>query len=171
MKLLSYTLFLASLLASTEARRGGQETVHKFKPCPRPEGDTTSRKNLVPQKEVHLAYDSAEDGAPGSIEMKLLLTNPAVVLEDAEDISGVVCGDGFVNVSFSNQEALTEALEDWTEDKAFILITNHLGNCDSKFERGFFLADGFEANADALTIKVSASKQGLDTIASTSVPK
>lgn len=165
MKLLSYSLFVAGLLTSVEARRGGQETVHRFKPCPRPEGDTQNRKNLVPKKEVHLSYDSAEDDSPGSIDMKLLLNNPAVVLEDVEDISGAACSDGSVTVSFSNREALEEALGDWTEDKAFILITNHLGNCDSKFERGFFLANGLESNFEDLTITVNAAKQGLEQIA------
>ncbi|CAI4217815.1 unnamed protein product [Parascedosporium putredinis] len=173
MKFLSCVSLLAALLASVEGRgRAGGDTTHefrpathKFKPCSRPKKLPGSRKPLIPKKEVHLAYDPVEEGGEGSIDMTLLMKEPAVVLEDVEDIIGTICGKGFIDVSFLSKDAFDEALADWIDNEALIFITNHLGNCDTELERGFFLASGLEPNAETLSIRANAAKKTLETIA------
>ena len=137
---------------------------HNFHPKPRPGFDTTNRANLVPTKDVELAYLCDDDDVPGNINMKLQMNKPAVVLEEVEDVSGAVCGDDFVTVSFKDGDALEEALQDWKDEDmkdGFFIVTNDLGNCDEEFERGFFLAKDVVGDVKGLTITVKASKEGL----------
>jgi hypothetical protein len=142
----------------------GSNVQHKFHPKPRPGFDTTNRANMVPTKDVELAYLCDEDDVPGNINMKLEMNKPAVVLEEVEAVTGAVCGDDYVTVSFKDADALEEALQDWKDEDmkdGFFIVTNDLGNCDEEFERGFFLAKDVVDNMKDMTITVKASKEGL----------
>ncbi|KAJ0157995.1 hypothetical protein CTA2_12568 [Colletotrichum tanaceti] len=106
------------------------------------------------EEEKEKAEEQQQQQQQGSIDMTLAFKNPAVVLEHVDAVSAVVCSDDEITVSFSDADAFHKAVKDWSASSSssssssstdggaggFILITNHLGNCDSEFERGFFLA-------------------------------
>ncbi|KAF9881521.1 isoamyl alcohol [Colletotrichum karsti] len=154
------------IAAKPETLRPAENTTYTFGPSVPPNVDTKDPVNLVPAKNVSLYYSAADSEEQGSINMTLALNNPAVVLEQVDAVKSVVCGDDELTVSFSALEAFDEAVKDWSEsEEGFILITNHLGNCDAEFERGFFLATGLKSNKDDLSITVAASKEELTNIA------
>ncbi|KAJ4421751.1 hypothetical protein N0V82_003595 [Gnomoniopsis sp. IMI 355080] len=72
------------------------------------------------------------------------MDHPAIVLEDVPSIQQVDC-DLFsksIWITFNKTTDFIAVTDHWTSlVDDFVLITNHLGNCDSEFERGFFLAD------------------------------
>ncbi|KAF6825643.1 isoamyl alcohol [Colletotrichum plurivorum] len=149
-----------------ETLRPAVNTTHTFGPTVAPGVNTKDPVNIVPAKNISLYYSATETEEQGSINMTLALNNPAVVLEQVDAVKTVVCGDDELTVSFSDADAFDEAVKDWSEsDEGFILITNHLGNCDAEFERGFFLATGIQHNKDDLSITVAASKEELANIA------
>ncbi|KAL0944692.1 isoamyl alcohol [Colletotrichum truncatum] len=149
-----------------ETLRPAENTTHTFGPSVPPNIDTKDPINIVPAKNISLYYSATETNDQGSINMTLALNNPAVILEQVDAIKTVVCDDDELTVSFSDAESFDEAVKDWSEsEEGFILITNHLGNCDAEFERGFFLATGLKSNKDELSITVAASKEELANIA------
>ncbi|KAK1984727.1 hypothetical protein LZ30DRAFT_585594 [Colletotrichum cereale] len=170
-----------------EKPRPAVNTTHTFGPSTGPGVDTKDPLNIVPATNISLHYGAAAAAAAtpatgamgamgaestetqGSIDMTLAFKNPAVVLEHVEAVAAVVCADDELTVAFSDADAFRSAVRDWTasadEGGGFVLITNHLGNCDAEFERGFFLATGLAADEDALSVTVAASKEELADIA------
>ncbi|KAK2011539.1 hypothetical protein LZ32DRAFT_659541 [Colletotrichum eremochloae] len=156
--------------AQPEQLRPAVNTTHTFGPSTGPKVDTKDPVNIVPATNVSLYYAAAGESAEeqGSIDMTLALSNPAVVLEHVDAIKAVVCADDELTVAFSDADAFHNAVHNWTassDDGGFILITNHLGNCDAEFERGFFLATGLTADEDAMSVTVAASKEELANLA------
>ncbi|KAF3760364.1 hypothetical protein M406DRAFT_353885 [Cryphonectria parasitica EP155] len=109
-------------------------------------GVQTAGRNVVPKKNLSLAWQTPSNDS--AVSVGLTMQNSAVVLEDIDDVSAVDCtGQSSVAVTFNNTEAYTEALSEWSAmNSSFVMITNHLGDCDSELERSFFVTD-----ADALT--------------------
>ncbi|EFQ30558.1 hypothetical protein CGRA01v4_12553 [Colletotrichum graminicola] len=158
------------VVAQPEQLRPAVNTTHTFGPTTGPNIDTKDPVNIVPATNVSLSYAGAGESADqdGSIDMSLAFKNPAVVLEHVDAVKAVVCGDDELTVAFSDADAFHEAVQGWTasaDEGGFILITNHLGNCDAEFERGFFMATGLTADEDDLTVTVAASKEELANIA------
>lgn len=152
--------------AKPETLRPAKNTTHTFGPTIAPGIDTKDPVNIVPAKNISLYYSATETEEQGSINMTLALNNPAVVLEQVDAVKSVVCDDNELTVSFSGSEAFEQAVKDWSEsEEGFILITNHMGNCDAEFERGFFMATGLTQSRDDLSITVAASKEELTNIA------
>ncbi|KAK1714570.1 hypothetical protein CaCOL14_007392 [Colletotrichum acutatum] len=150
-----------------EALRPAVNTTHTFGATPAPGIDTKDPINIVPATNVSLYYAATDTEEQGSIDMKLAFKNPAVVLEHVNAVSNVACGDDELTVSFSSADTFAEAVKDWSDsaEEGFILITNHMGNCDAEFERGFFLATGLTSSEGDLSITVAASKEELTNIA------
>ncbi|OBR12725.1 Isoamyl alcohol [Colletotrichum higginsianum IMI 349063] len=174
-----------------EKLRPAANATHTFGPSTAPGVDTKDPVNIVPAVNVSLHYSAATKAAKtdtadhanadaeieteeeeqqqqGSIDMTLAFKNPAVVLEHVDAVSAVVCSDDGLAVSFSDADAFREAVKDWSEsstDGGFVLITNHLGNCDAEFERGFFLATGLTSDEGSLSVTVAASREELANIA------
>ncbi|KAK1996073.1 hypothetical protein LX36DRAFT_130423 [Colletotrichum falcatum] len=157
--------------AQPEQLRPAVNTTHTFGPSTAPGVDTKDPVNIVPATNVSLYYAGAGESAQqdGSIDMKLAFKNPAVVLEHVDAVKAVVCADDELTVAFSEPDAFREAVRGWTasaDEGGFVLVTNHLGNCDAEFERGFFLATGLAAvDEDALSVTVAASKEELADVA------
>jgi hypothetical protein len=148
----------------------GTNTTSTFTPCAPPNLDLADPVNVVPATTVELFYSpKPEEDKPGSINMTLAMNNPAVVLEYVEAISQVVCDDDMLKVTFDNSQAFDKAVSTWGEEAeaGFILITNHMGNCDVEFERGFFIANGLTSDALKKEITVTAQKEDLEKIAGT----
>lgn len=127
---------------------------------------------FIPQKNITLAWQTPDTESFVSVD--LVMQNTAVALEDVEDLAAVDCiGNHSVAVTFSNAEALDEALAEWSalHDK-FVLITNHMGDCDAELERSFFLADSdtLASFPNNLTIIASAEKSDVVNTASECSP-
>ncbi|KAK2041913.1 hypothetical protein LZ31DRAFT_501626 [Colletotrichum somersetense] len=159
------------VVAQPEELRPAVNTTHTFGPTTAPGIDTKDPVNIAPAANVSLYYAGAAGESAdtqGSIDMKLAFKNPAVVLEHVDAVKAVVCADDELTVAFSDAEAFGEAVKGWTasaDEGGFVLITNHLGNCDAEFERGFFLATGLMADEESLSVTVAASKEELANIA------
>lgn len=99
--------------------------------------------------------------------MNVTMKTPAVILEDIEAITNVLCGTdkGSLTVSFANPTAWSTAIEDWDIGSPLVLITNEDNGCTPDQERGFFITDRVAFDEAKLTITVSASQQKLEDIA------
>lgn len=87
----------------------------------------------------------------------------AVLLETIESLTSVDCAADSVTVSFNSTDNLDTAFDTWSGYSSLVLITNHMGDCDTEFERGFFVADSF-AITDS-TLVASAEKTNVTSIA------
>lgn len=152
----SNTLFAKSMNSS----RVGHEST--LSPITNPDIDTTKLSNIVPCKNVSLNW-----GMEGNsfVNVSLEMTHPTVVLEDIGGIESVDCESGSVSVTFSDKDAFNEALEDWSDDDRFILVTNHLGDCDAENERGIFLAQSITSDSNTLTVVASGEMSDLNNTA------
>lgn len=131
-------------------------------------GVRTAGRNITPKKELSLAWQTPNNDS--AVSVGLSMQNSAVNLEDVEDIVGVDCtGQVSVAITFNNTEAFSEALTTWSSlNDSFVMITNHMGDCDAELERGFFVADSdtlasFETN---LTIIAQTEKSDVANTAS-----
>ncbi|KAF7548515.1 hypothetical protein G7Z17_g7013 [Cylindrodendrum hubeiense] len=152
----SHALFAKSL---NNSRVGHESTLS---PIVNPDIDTSDIKNLVPCKNVSLAWGAQGNGL---VNVSLEMSHPTVVLEDIDDITSVDCESGSVSVTFANKAAFDEALEDWSDDDRFVLVTNHLGDCDAENERGIFLAQSITSDNDTFTVVASGEKSDLSNTA------
>ena len=143
----------------------GSNTTSTFGPVVAPDLDVDDLVNIVPQANVSLYYGSAKDEEPGSINMTLAMNTPTVVLEYVSAITNVDCSDDGLSVTFNDTASFEKAMTEWSGLDDFVLITNHMGDCDAEFERGFFLATDVSAHAPTKTIVVTAAKEELVNIA------
>lgn len=137
-------------------------------PIPNTSRVPTAGRNIAPTSNLNLAWQTPDNASV--VAVALNMQHPAVVLEDVDDVTAVDCtGQASVAVTFDNLDAFDEALSSWSGlNDSFVLVTNHLGDCDSELERSFFVADtdtlaSFEAN---LTIIAKAEKKDVYSTAS-----
>lgn len=131
-------------------------------------GVVTAGRNFAPKKHLNLAWQTPNNDS--AVSVGISMQNTAIVLEELDDVTGVDCtGQASVAVTFSDTEAFNEALTAWGSlNDSFVMITNHMGDCDSELERSFFIADtdtltSYETN---LTIIAQAEKSDLVSTAS-----
>jgi hypothetical protein len=139
--------------------------------------DRADPKNVVPKKNVSMSYGNVEKPLnqtfpasntttqKGAIDMDLVMNHPAVVLDYIDAIASVHCTAGSVTVQFGKSVAFDTAAKTWLSDQAFILITNNMGNCNSKIGQAFYLVDGVATNKEKRSITCYASGQDLADIA------
>ncbi|KAK8117762.1 uncharacterized protein PG998_006043 [Apiospora kogelbergensis] len=139
-----------------------------------PDGlDCSKKENIVPSANVSLYYGAAQgsdfrdtnSNGNGLVNLTLAVSTGAVALEYIDSVSKVDCSDDSLTVSFSDDEAWKAAFDSWSSLETLFMITNHLGNCDVEFERGFFKVDKVAAGASPNTISCSASKEEMPNIA------
>lgn len=137
-------------------------------PLPNTNRAHTIGRNIAPTKNLNLAWQTPDNASQVAVALSML--HPAVVLEDIDDVTAVDCtGQASVAVTFNNTDAFDEALSSWSGlNDSFVIITNHLGDCDSELERSFFVADtdtlaSYEGN---LTIVAKAEKKDVYSTAS-----
>lgn len=130
-------------------------------PIPNTSRVPTAGRNIAPTSNLNLAWQTPDNASV--VAVALNMQHPAVVLEDVDDVTAVDCtGQASVAVTFDNLDAFDEALSSWSGlNDSFVLVTNHLGDCDGELERSFFVADtdtlaSYEAN---LTIIAKAEKK------------
>ncbi|KAA8644258.1 hypothetical protein EYZ11_005903 [Aspergillus tanneri] len=160
-----------SACAANYARANATVT---YGPVAAPNVDTSNPANLIPAANISLYYGSSYDASQskpalssGSINVTLDFAHESVVLEYIDALKTVHCTNESVRVVFEHSEAFQTASESWSLHENLVLITNHLGNCDTEFERGFFKVDSIVSNPSDLSITGNASKQEIQHIANT----
>lgn len=125
-----------------------------------------SLSNVVPQNHINLRY-GLDDNA--LVEIALVMDRSTIVLEDVPSVQKVDCDliSKSVLVTFNDAADFTAVTNQWSalEDE-FILITNHMGDCDTEFERGFFLADVNTMNIMASNMSVHLFAEPTDAASS-----
>lgn len=121
----------------------------------------------TPSTSVQLNWGT-NDTTAAIVQVSLAMNYSSVVLEDIPDVSSVDCDDTSVSVTFSTQNEFDAMQTSWSAlADHFVMITNHVGDCDAEFERGFFLADVETLSFDSNSLTVRASVEKTD-ISSTS---
>lgn len=121
----------------------------------------TAGRHITPKKNVNLAWQTSNNDS--LVTVGLSMQNTAVVLEDISEVVAVDCtGNASVAVTFNTTDAFNEAVSEWSAmNDSFVVITNHLGDCDAELERSFFVADSdtLASFADNLTIIAQAERK------------
>lgn len=123
--------------------------------------DRSDMTHLAPKLIVSTLYASNLTTDNSTINITLQMNHPTVLLENVEHVSKVVCEEASVEVTFNDTLAFGVTLTEWKNDGEFVLITNHLGDCDSAAERGFYLIGGLTWNNDTLTVSANSVKTNI----------
>lgn len=117
-------------------------------------------ETFTPKTEVALPY-----GVNNTNFVNVTLTVPAaVLLESISHLTTVDCATDSVSLTFEDADDVNLAFEQWSAFESLVLITNHMGDCDTEFERGFFVATTY-AITD-LTLVASVEKTNVSNFAS-----
>lgn len=120
---------------------------------------------LQPQTDVNLPY-----GLDNTNYVNVTLTVPdAVLLESITSLTAVDCAADSVALTFNNTNDLSAAYAAWSAYPSLVLITNHLGDCDTDIERGFFVASTF-STSNANTLIAGVQKTDAASLACKSPP-
>jgi hypothetical protein len=112
---------------------------------------------LVPQSNVTLNY-GLNNTAQAALNISLATNYPTILLETIANLTTVDCSSDSVALTFSNAQELANAYAQWSAHDKLLLITNHMGDCDTEFERGFFVAGTYTADASSLTLTATTEK-------------
>ena len=85
---------------------------------------------------------------------------PSIVLEDIDDITSVDCSLNSVTLKFSTATVFTSMQSAWWSIGKFVMITNHMGDCDVELERGMFLVSS--VSFDNRTLIATATSHQTD---------
>lgn len=156
---------LAGLACSVMA-----DNIRQYSPQVNYHLDRSDMTHLAPKLIVSTLYTSNLTTDNSTINITLQMNHPTVLLENVEHVSKVVCEEGSVEVTFNDTLAFGVTLTEWKNDGEFVLITNHLGNCDTAAERGFYLIGGLTWNNDTLTVSANSVKTNITESAGTLTP-
>jgi len=155
--------FAASSNPSSVANSGGNVTLG---PVSNPSCDPSDLNNIVPKSNLSLFYGSNDTSTPDSnAQVSLQMKVPSVLLEEILSVRSVVCSDTGVVVTFDDLAGYEKSMSEWPASGDFVLFTNHLGNCDTEFERGLFLVDGLTFDETTLTVVATAEKSDFQSTA------
>lgn len=145
---------------SLKAARQADDTVNAtvvsnitLSPVPVP----TKPDCLVPQSNVSLDY-GLNNSDLAAVNVTLSTNYPTILLETISNLTAVDCSSDSVAITFTNVQDLNDAYTQWSSQDKLLLITNHMGDCDTEFERGFFLAGAYTTDTSSLTLTATAQK-------------
>jgi hypothetical protein len=163
---ISILAFFALLVSSSADAQRDNRARKRLGPVLRPGSNPSDLTNIVPQKHVVLNY-GANSNSPASslVNVTLSMKYPTVLLEEISSVANVDCTNSSVAVTFSSQVAYERSIADWSADGGFVMVTNHLGDCDAELERGMFLVQSVSWDATAQIVTASASKESITTSA------
>ncbi|GKT44221.1 uncharacterized protein ColSpa_04402 [Colletotrichum spaethianum] len=142
-------------LALAAAGAHAANTTTTLTPILRPECDKKDPANLVPSNNVTLSYGAADSSL---VSVVLAMKYPSVVLEEVAAVAAVVCAGASITVTFNETAAFEQTSQQWQALDDFVMITNHLGNCDAANERGFFMVDTITWDEASLKVVANAHK-------------
>jgi len=123
-----------------------------------------SRARVRPSRNVTFHYGSHDAGAEESvIDVAHVMKYPSVMLEDIDAITKVDCSASSVALTFSNSSTFAYTREIWVGK--FIIVTNHMGDCDVELERGVFIVDSLHFDEIALVITAHSQMTDVSSVA------
>lgn len=146
-------------------------------------GDRPTTSALTPQPNITLPYGSTNNATAGSaallpagaaassppndavVNITLTTIYDGVLLEGIENLASVDCTSDSVRLTFNDTDTLQLAHDTWSSYAELLLVTNHVGDCDTEFERGFFVSSSFEAVEADLTLVAGATKKSVTDVA------
>ncbi|KAJ0120183.1 isoamyl alcohol [Diaporthe amygdali] len=120
---------------------------------------------LVPQTNVSLDY-GLNNTDLAAVNVTLFTSYPTILLETISNLTAVDCSSDSVAITFNNAQDLDEAYTQWSSHEKLLLITNHMGDCDTEFERGFFVAGTYTTDTSSLSLTVTAEKTDVHNVSS-----
>jgi hypothetical protein len=160
---LSLAVAVMLLVVSTECRN--KTTV--FAPALMPHIDRHDLSHIHPSSNVSLHYAS-NTTTSGNTDINITHTMryPAVLLEQIASVSSVDCSAHSVAVTFNDTSIFEATQVSWSGEGTFVLVTNHLGDCDVELERGMFLVKSLSWNNESLVAIASSELSNISTLAS-----
>lgn len=154
----------ASAAPSLKAARQADDTVNAtvvsnvtLSPIPAPPKPDC----LVPQSNVTLDY-GLNNSDLAAVNVSLSTNYPTILLETISNLTTVDCSPDSVAITFNNAQDLNDAYTQWSSRGKLLLITNHMGDCDTEFERGFFVAGTYTADTASLTLTATTEKTDIN---------
>jgi len=85
------------------------------------------------------------------------------MLEDIDAITNVDCSANSVALTFSNSTTFAYTKQMWVGK--FIMVTNHMGDCDVELERGVFLVDSLDFDDTSLVATAHSQMTDVSSVA------
>lgn len=167
----------ASSFPYLQARDTTNATISNITLSPIPSGRWPSDTAVTPQADITLPYSYDNDNSSltasplsdASVNITLTASYDGVLLETIENLVSVTCSSDSVSLTFNDTDTLDAAYSSWSgSDKEVLLVTNHEGLCDTKFERGFFLSSKYTVFESNLTLVATAMQKNMSDVASKS---
>ena len=159
---LSFAVAIAALVVGAECRN--QTTV--FAPAHMPHTDRHDLSHIQPASNITLHYASNTTNAGNAgINVTHTMRYPTVLLEQIASVSSVDCSADSVAVTFNDSTAFEATQTAWSSEGTFVMVTNHLGDCDVELERGMFLVKGLSFNNDSLVVTASSQISNVSSVA------
>ncbi|KAJ5734162.1 hypothetical protein N7493_002948 [Penicillium malachiteum] len=116
---------------------------------------TVAQSSVSPSRHVSLPYQSENSSAVAQVDadFNLLTLN----LEDVASVSSVDCSTTSVTITFSSESAYEDSLSYWPSSD-FLLLTNHLGDCDTDSKRGVYKASSVSFDEDTLSVVATTTQ-------------
>jgi len=134
----------------------GDKTI-VFAPALMPFTDRHDPSNIQPSTNISLHYASNTTSYSNSnINVTHALKVPSVVLENIASVVSVDCTSDSVAVTFNDSSIFELSQRSWNASEPFIMVTNHLGDCDVELERGIFLATSLSWSNESLVCTASS---------------
>lgn len=143
--------------ADTDSSSSSNVTLSPVTAAPSTDGTAA----LSPSVNVSLPYGNSDQAADSVISVDLTTSHSSVLLEAITSVVSVDCATDSVSVVFDNADDLNSAYSEWSSHPLLVLVTNHMGDCDSELERGFFTANSFTADASTLTLVATTQKSSI----------
>jgi hypothetical protein len=143
-------------------------TVAVFQPVPVLGLDRHSTARLAPTVDLPI-LPYASNTSDTLVSVNHTMKYPSILLEGIASVSNVDCSDTDVAITFNDSSVFALTQAQWS-NKTFVLVTNHLGDCDAELERGFFLVDGVNWDNSTLIATATSTKSNINTTACTFFP-
>lgn len=127
-----------------------------------PDAAPTGLDSIVPQPNITLNYGL--DNSSATVNVTLITNYDGVLLEAIANLSTVDCSSDSVSITFTNAAYLAAAHTSWSSYDKLLLVTNHVGDCDSEFDRGFFVSSTFQSFESNLTLIAGVQKVNVSDI-------
>lgn len=123
---------------------------------------TGSDSTFQPKFNVTLPYGQTNESL---MNVDLTTSYASVLLESISSLTSVDCSSDAVSLTFDNVQDLESAYSEWSSHPLLVLVTNHMGDCDTELERGFFTASSYVIDESTLSLVVSAQKSSINGVA------
>jgi len=142
----------------------GVNETNVFAPVLLPGVDTNNIDHVIPATNVTLFYASNVT-TDATVHVNNTMRYPTVLLEQIAAISNVDCTADTVAVTFNDSTVFQVTQAAWNAEGTFVLITNHLGDCDAELERGYFLVSALTFDNTTLLVTAASAQTNISATA------